>query len=109
MDQVNKRDNRLRLIGLQMSDKMPPDIGRQPTGLVHQFLDIILPEIPLPHRIKRQNIRRRFRLGNRNEPDTRPQPTHQIQIVFDCYHPVKIVQREDTYTSGIYKSCAKTI
>jgi hypothetical protein len=71
MDQVDKGDQRFYLIGLQMPDKMPPDIGRQLPLLFDQFLDIIFPKIPLAHRIQLQDIGRRLGFGNRNELNTR--------------------------------------
>ncbi len=79
-----------------MPDKMPPDIRRQFPLLSDQFLDIILPKIPLTHRIQRQDIRGRFGLRNRNQLNTCSQLLQYAPIIVDCYSHVKIVQREDT-------------
>jgi len=100
MDQVDKRDNRLYLIALQMPDKMPPNIPRKLTRFIDQLLHIIFPEVPLPHLIQRKDIRCRLRFGNRNQLNTPSQPVQYAPISIDCYSHVKIAQREDTYTSG---------
>jgi hypothetical protein len=100
MDQVDKVNHRLYLIGLQMPDKMPPDINRQLTRFIDQLFHIIFSEVPLPHLIQQEDIGDRFGFGNRNELNTRSQAVQYAPISVECYSHVKIAQREDTYTSG---------
>ena len=45
VDQVNLIYNIFYLIALQMADHMPSDIRRHLRDLVHQFLNLVLPEI----------------------------------------------------------------
>jgi hypothetical protein len=57
VDHVNERSDETNFVALQVTNKMPADIGREFSLLAYKLLDVVFPEIPLPKVIERLNVR----------------------------------------------------
>src|SRR3981081_1005049 len=64
MNKMYEWSNVFYFIGLQMPDKMPADVGRKLRLLIHQFLYVVLPEIPLPQVIEGPYVFGRLGFGD---------------------------------------------